>query len=381
MANLFDYIDWRGDLPFSVSPLNEVDCLIFSWLVYAPVDGLVPGEFGKSVTIRELSRSFLATHDLKKILKNSACFTRTSALALKRCGESARYGDLKVSAFINGVDYGSEMQFAAMTVDLGGTFIVAFRGTDDTLIGWKEDFNMCFTGEIPAQAKAKEYLEAAARAVRGHIVTCGHSKGGNLAVYSACKVSKRTRNRIVSVFNFDGPGFGELTDLGEGKNEIFQKTRTFVPEQSIVGMLLDHDENYTVVSSDGQFIFQHDAGTWQVIGPHFVTLESIDPYSEALDITIRNWIKELGDEERETFVNALFGVMLATSSRTLEEINSDILSFASETIKNYNGLPKETKAMLKKIVSLFIKQGTETIKRRKKQLPSENRLKLTQQPQ
>ena len=379
MANIFDYIDWRGDLPLSQSPLNEVDCLVFSWLIYAPFDGLIPDTFdAKPVTLKEASDKFFETHDLDKCLKNSVSFTRTSALALKKLAESKRFGNLLVADFEKITDMEDETQFAAATIlTEAGYSIVTFRGTDDTIIGWKEDFNMCFTGEVPAQRKALEYLEKAAANTKGTLVVCGHSKGGNLAVYSSCKAKSSVRKRVKDIYNFDGPGFGDRTDLGVGKEETFKKVHSFVPEQSIVGMLLDHDNNYTVVRSDGEFIFQHDAGTWQVKGTHFETLERVDKYSAALDDTIKNWILALSEEERAEFVNVLFGVVFTTSSRTLEDINADVFSFATETLKTYSGLPKETRNMVKKIVSMFFKSGSETLKRNAKLGAIEKKEKMT----
>ncbi len=365
MANFFEYIDWRGDLDVKNVPLNEVDFAILSWMIYAPLDDYVTREFDKnSATVNEIGHEFLMSHDLEEILETSTSFTKTSMLTLKELGMSKRFGTLKVVGFEGHTSIEDEIQFAAVTfLTDDNSAVVTFRGTDDTLIGWKEDFNMSFTGEVPAQTRAVEYLERAAANVKGDIYVCGHSKGGNLAIYSVLKASKRIRNRVKAIYNFDGPGFGEMTDLGNAVNEVFAKTYTFVPEQSLVGMLLNHDENYIVVSSSGKLLMQHDLTTWQVFGPAFVRVEALKDSSRLLAETIKNWVSGLDDVEREVFVNALFEVLMSSSSKTLVEINEDVFGYAMNLVKSMTGLPKETKQFLQKIIQEFLKEGGESWKR------------------
>ncbi len=393
MTNFMDYLDWRGDLTFEEAPFNEVDALLLSYLSYVNFDKVLPdwkrADAAPAISLRKAREAFFTMHKLEDFRKDRS-FIRQAPNLMEKIGKTRTFGDIALSCYVDHVDLHEEEQFAALCMDLGKgrhretpedgakeMRFVSFRGTDDTIIGWKEDFNMCFTGEVPAQRKALEYLEKAAANTKGNLVVCGHSKGGNLAVYSSCKAKSSVRKRVKDIYNFDGPGFGDRTDLGVGKEETFKKVHSFVPEQSIVGMLLDHDTNYTVVRSDGEFIFQHDAGTWQVKGTHFETLEKVDKYSAALDDTIKNWILALSEEERAEFVNVLFGVVFATSSRTLEDINADVFSFATETLKTYSGLPKETRNMVKKIVSMFFKSGSETLKRNAKLGAIEKKEKMT----
>lgn len=222
---------------------------------------------------------------------------------------------------------------------------------------------MSFTGEVPAQKRAVKYLEKVAANVKGDLYVCGHSKGGNLAIYSVLKAPKKIRNRVKAIYNYDGPGFGELTDLGNAVDEVYAKTYTFVPEQSLVGMLLNHDENYMVVSSTGKLLLQHDLTTWQVLGPSFVRVEKLKDSSRLLAETIKNWISGLDDVEREVFVNALFDVLMSSSSKTTVEINEDIFGYAMDLVKSMTGLPKETKQFLQKIIQEFVKEGGESWKR------------------
>lgn len=180
MANLIDYLEWRGDLTFEAAAFNEVDSLALSWLSYVAFDGIVPENCSErdAVSIEEAAHLFLLTHNLDKILNQSVSFTRTAALLLKKMAESRRFQNVRLTGFVNYIDYEKETQFAAMTVLLGRqSNCVVFRGTDATLIGWKEDFNMSFLPIVPSQEMALRYLEKAAQAVKGELMITGHSKG------------------------------------------------------------------------------------------------------------------------------------------------------------------------------------------------------------
>ena len=225
MASLFDYLDWRGDLTFDEAEFNEVDSLILAWLSYAALDGIVPSECSESdtITIEEATAQFLKTHDVKKILRETVSFTKTSVLLLQKLAISRRFRSLELTGFINNIDYKKETQFCAMTVLLQkNRYAVVFRGTDEHLISWKEDFNMSFLPVIPAQNLALSYLEETADRIRGRVYVCGHSKGGNLAVYSGVRASYRTRRKIIEIYNHDGPGFYDINGLGDAYEEMLR---------------------------------------------------------------------------------------------------------------------------------------------------------------
>ncbi len=367
MANLFDYLEWRGDIGTNVSPVNEVDCLLFSWLSYVDFEGIVPHEFAGSVTMEEASRIFLERNNLERILSESLSFTRTSGLALKKSAATERFAGLRLMGFRNEIDYDNDSQFAAMTVQIDPkTAVVVFRGTDDTIVGWKEDFNMCFMPQVPAQKKALEYLNEAAGKVRGKLYVCGHSKGGNLAVYSSALVRAKVRDRIVKVYNFDGPGFGDETDLGPGAAELKCRTQSFTPNESIVGMLLNHSNDYTVIRSTQKNIMQHDAASWMVLGKHFVTADEVEVKSQVFDETMKNWLKQMNDEERAEFIDAFFKILSANEAKTTVDISSDVFKSVTGMMKEYNHLSKEARNMLKKFTGAFIKEGGESIIKRRK---------------
>lgn len=368
MANLFDYLEWRGDLTFEQAPLNEVDNLIFSWLSYAAFDGVVSEEFTEEpLTIKEAEELFFQTHDLNKILKETVSFTKTSALLLKHLSNSKRFCDVKIMGFVNRIDYVQETQFCAMVylIDEKLSYVV-FRGTDDTLVGWKEDFNMTFLPVIPAQKMALDYLEKAAEHTKGTLIVGGHSKGGNLAIYAGVKCSAKTRKRIQKIYNNDGPGFRTLEDLGEHYQEMLPKIETYVPQSSVVGMLLEREGDYVVVKSTAWGINQHDVVSWEVIGPHFVTAEALSETSLLLSQTLRSWLDSVTTEEREHFVEALYGILEMTQAKTTEDLNAEKHLVANTIIKNYGSIDKQTKLMLSKTIRALFKAGNQVIRSKKK---------------
>ena len=369
VANLFEYLEWRGDLTFEQSELNEVDSLILSWFSYTALDGIVPADCSElnTITIKEAAEQFFLTHDLDKILNESISFTRSCALLLQKLAQTPRFQSLRLTGFVNHIDYQQETQFCAVTVLLRkNRTVVVFRGTDDTLIGWKEDFNMSFLPVIPAQSMALSYLENVAEQIKGKLYVTGHSKGGNLAIYAGVRSSYRVRKRILTIFNNDGPGFYDLKGLGNSYEEMLPKIKTYVPESTIVGMLLERSGDYTVVKSSQKWLYQHDAMSWEVMGTHFVTLETISPASETFRDIVQGWLKGLSKEERERFVDTLYGILETTQAKSLEDLNAEKGKIANLVLREITELDKETRGMLTKIIGTLFKEGNLALKSSKR---------------
>lgn len=365
MAGLFDYLDWRGDLTFDEAEFNEVDSMILAWLSYAALDGIVPAECSETdtITIEKASEQFLKTHDVDKILREHVSFTKTSVLMLQKLAASERFRNLRLTGFVNQIDYKKEAQFCAMTVLLQkNRYAVVFRGTDDNLISWKEDFNMSFLPIIPAQNMALSYLEDVSDRIRGKLYVCGHSKGGNLAVYAGVRASYRTRRKILEIYNHDGPGFYDLNSLGDAFEEMLPKIHSFVPETAVVGMLLEPVGEHNVVKSSNKGILQHDAMSWEVLGPNFVTVDSVSDTSRMVNDILKNWLKETSNEERATFVDTLYKILDATQAKNLDDLNAEKGRIANVVLKEIGGLSKETKTMLGKTISALFKEGNQVIK-------------------
>ena len=316
MRDMFDYLLWRGDLPFDRDPVNSVDALIFSTLVYLDFSGIVSGDFQGAMPLRAVAEELLALPDASQ-----RCRVKNDLKLLEAAAKTERFGAARMVFYRNEVIPQMESQFAAVTWLLAdGTAMLCFRGTDNTLVGWKEDFNMSFQEPVPAQEKALHYTRAFARIHDLPLRLCGHSKGGNLAVYAAARCTPEEQNRILEVYNNDGPGFtgGLMTD--PGYRAMVPKIRTYVPQSSVVGMLLEHEEPYTVIHSRQVGIMQHDPYSWEVLGSRFETVEEITGDSKFLNQTIKTWLAGKSMAERNEFVDTVFDLLSSGSADNTRQI-------------------------------------------------------------
>ena len=316
MTNVLDYIKWRGDLTFSQDGPNEVDALIFSALAYIRYGGAVEEKPEEPVTLREAANAFLEREDYAGRIR-----TKNDLELLRTAGQSIRFGLSKICGYTDRYIPEEETQFAAMSflLDDGSAFI-AFRGTDETLVGWKEDFNMSFQEVIPSQKLAQQYIEGFARQCSMSMRICGHSKGGNLAVFGAARSPQEVQQRIVEVYNNDGPGFSEFLMGDQGYREIVPRIRTFVPQSSVIGMLLEHEEPYTIIRSNQVSILQHEIYSWEVVGKSFVPMEEITVDSRFLNLTIKNWANQMTVEERNQVVDTLYALLNSGDVKTAADI-------------------------------------------------------------
>ena len=363
MANILDYLDWRGDLTLSASPFNEVDALLLAELSFIEFEGIVPPpELGRGLRLRDAAEAYFA-HRKKRSADMGVLVPGDIPAMLRAMADSRRFGDLTVNAFEERIDEALEQQFAAVTLDLGdGTVFVSFRGTDDTLVGWKENLNMSFLAEVPAQERAVRYLERIARQYPDRKLRVGgHSKGGNLAIYSAVKCAEATQDRIVGVYNNDGPGFlNDLSATAEHRR-IADRIHTVVPQSSVVGMLLEHEKNVQVVHSTYGGIMQHDGFSWEVRGARFVHLNDFSREGKLFDDTLDAWANALSPQQRESFADALYEVLTATGARTLSELSGEKLKSAISILKSYKSLDRETREALSGAFKLLLRIGAKSV--------------------
>jgi len=302
LEDLFDYLRWRGDLTFTQVPPGPVDALIFSALSYISFGAIVEDAPGHSITLQDASEEFLQLEDAQ-----SRCRIKTDLTLLMAAGDTRRFGKTRLVNYRSILIPEEDTQFAAITylLDEGSVFI-AFRGTDYSLTGWKEDFNMSFQESVPAQRLAANYAGEIAGKYPGKIYLGGHSKGGNLAVFAGVKVPVDVRSRIEAIFNQDGPGFTDYVMQDPVYLQMIPKIHTIIPQSSVIGMLLEHGEPYTVVKSKQIGLLQHDPYSWVLRGPEFVPVEEISEQSRFLDLTIKNWLAEMSIQERNEIVDAVF---------------------------------------------------------------------------
>lgn len=353
MAGIIDYIKWRGDLDFNASPFNPVDNLIISELSYMKFADILRETDG--LPLKDVASLYLdsSVNNLGLLL------TGDFNLLLELMAKSCRYGDLILKECVEIIDETVETQFSAMTVELStDVAYIVFRGTDDTLVGWKEDFKMSFLDVVPAQKEAVTYVNRVAVDYGYNAIYIGgHSKGGNLAVYSAIHGNEAVKDKIITIFNNDGPGFKQqLLDSKEYK-DIANRVLTFIPQSSIVGMLLEHEESYQVVQSSQKGALQHDGFSWKVMGADFVYLTDVDDDSIMVDMTIKKVLNTLDLEQREAFTNTIFDIISVNENRTLVDIRKDGLKSLYTISKNYKRLDKNTKKAIHETVSLLFGEG------------------------
>ena len=314
MGNLLDYLAWRGDLSLDRVPFGPVDGLVLSVLSYVHFDGPAQGE--EPVPLGEVAEEYLALPAARR----GRCRCETDLALLRALADSPRFARLGLCRCADRFVPKEETQFAALTVLLDdGSAFLALRGTDGTLVGWKEDFNLSFLDVVPAQLEAADYVQTFAAGFSGPLRLGGHSKGGNLAVAGAALAGMKARDQIRSVWSFDGPGLNAYLLARPGYSELLTRIRSFVPKSSVVGLLLAHEEPYTVVDSDQEGLFQHDPYSWQVQGPGFVRLEEVDPGSRLIDRTLKNWLAGLTNAQREAVVDTLYELLSSGDATTVKE--------------------------------------------------------------
>lgn len=304
MTNILDYIKWRGDLTFRQDPFNAVDALILSSLVYIRFEDITRPDSRKDIDLYTAAEAFLK---LDKPEEHARMPQDVQLLRL--AADSARFSSIRIVGYGSTFAPDEDTQFAAISFELGdGTLCAAFRGTDNTMVGWKEDFNMTYLESVPAQRLAMGYVMDLHHNFHGGIRLCGHSKGGNLAVYAASMCAPQVQSTILEVYNFDGPGFTEHMLQEDGYRTVVPKIHSYVPQSSIIGMMLEHGEAFTVIHSDGIGVFQHDNYTWEVMGKELVPMEHVTPDSVFVNATLKEWLAEMTPEEREQFVDSLFSL-------------------------------------------------------------------------
>ena len=350
MPNMMDYLTWRGDLSLAASPWNQVDGLILASFSYNDLGGQAGGANG--ITLREMAPQL----DLRERKLNA--YGRQWCALLYAMADTERFGGMRIHHYEDRIDPAQEMQFSALTAELSdGQTYIAFRGTDNTLVGWREDFAMSYESPVPAQEAALAYLEAAGRRSTGPLLVGGHSKGGNLAAYAAAWVSPDIQKRIRAVYSFDGPGLDEETITSAGYERIRPAVWSVVPQSSVVGLLMHHHQEYTVVRSTALGLMQHDAFTWQVEGPRFLELPGVDRSSRLMDETLHQWLRACTPEQRRAFMDAVFSVMESTGAPTLAAMGEERLKSAAAILGATRAMDPDVRKMCLHLLRQFVSIG------------------------
>lgn len=350
MSTIMDYITYYKDKRFDEIPFNDVDALILAEFSYIELDDLLRKE-NMPITLGELGDIYFSKVTKEKMKGRAKLYRETYDL-FEAMKDTKRFKDLMITNYICEVDL--EKQFCAMTFRNGKKWTyIAFEGTDSSIIGWKEDFALSHTFPVLSQKMALHYLEEEVRFLDQCVYVGGHSKGGNLALASSLKSSSFVRHRLKAIYNFDGPGLREKEYRSLNYSKIKPKIKMFVPSESMVGMLLNHDLHYQVVKSNIKGMWQHDAFTWECFGSVFIP-DQLSRKSIQFSTSMKKFLEEIPDDERLEFVEAFFSIFDKSGISNTEHITLSKILKCISCIGDLTA-DKKMKEKLKKIFNILLK--------------------------
>ncbi|MCD7806273.1 MAG: DUF2974 domain-containing protein [Lachnospiraceae bacterium] len=320
-ANIISYLRTYGQESFQQRAFNGVDALILCQFSYLKFNGIIPEvrDFPAMVTLLDIWRN----QNRERMFYDTRFEEENRALA-EQLLLSGRFRQVRFGLFTDFVDEGKKVQFSTLTCVLeDGSVKVIYRGTDESLAGWREDMDMAFTYPVPGQEMSSRYLEHVAGLLTGPLDILGHSKGGNLAVYAAMNADEAVLGRIGTIYNMDGPGFKKGVCQMELFDKVAPKIRKFIPRSSLVGMILENFGDYQVVDSNAVGLLQHFPSSWSVEGTDFVYLEKLDEPQRMINDSVREWLDRLSEEEQRDFVDTLFEILQASGVSDLVEFTQD----------------------------------------------------------
>ena len=352
MSTIFDYLDYVAYDSIYDRPFKELDILALTELTYLPFDRIVPQGDTTNIEVR--------LSDAVELVDRTTDFIVTDQhlQLVDDLATSKRFKNLKLLNYVDEYDPDVQKQFAAMTYRLTmDVYLVVFRGTDDTLIGWKEDFHMTYMDHVPSQRRAASYLQHVMNEFpKGRFMVAGHSKGGNLAAYACSYLPDHLIERVDAIYCYDAPGLNKSIIETEGYQRIAHLVHRFVPQGSIVGMMLEVPEPATIVKSRafGGFA-QHDAFTWMVEKDGFVTLDQTSPDSQQTDETLKQWVRETSADERKKFFDTFFGIFLDAGITSINDLmNLKNFSKIKDIFQNAQDLDPTEREMLERLAKQLI---------------------------
>lgn len=362
IENILTYVETYRDTDFSQMPFQVIDGLILSQVSYYNYrkSPFVRTDFSIPLAL------FYQNCNPEKIL-NHTITTDGDRVLIEALKPGGRHGNLRASNYVDVIDDAHGIQFSAITFELGNEeYYIAFRGTDNTVTGWKEDLNLSYLDVVPAQKAALQYAMHICGEFAGNFYIGGHSKGGNLAVYAAMNLPEPYKNRILEVHDFDGPGFMKEVYQAREYQEIRPLIRKYVPQSSIVGMMWERDDNYVVVHSDEKGLMQHDPFSWTIRGTAFVFEEEVDASSRYMKRTLERWVEELSSEEREQFIELIFDVIFDSGINQFYELTEELLQkiqLMAEGIKDMTEEERKlVRSAVKQLLLISVKEIPQRIK-------------------
>ncbi len=359
MADLFEYLKWRGDLSFADVRLGEIDSIIFAMMSYIDFGGLCESEEPEALC--KVLRDYCAGEQYDSVNLGFLMPSKQINKMVCMAAVSGRFGKVKIGDFIAETDSEAGYQFCAMTFHLPGRQLaVVYRGTDDSIAGWREDCRLSFLDEVPAQRMAVEYLcRVAEKYPEGRISLMGHSKGGNLSLYAAANCPEAVQKRLGKAYCHDGPGLSRRMVASEGFRRVERKLRVFIPQSSYIGIMFEKGEKYTVIKSNGKGPFQHDPYSWELDGPMYVRLPELSKWGKKNEEQFRATMLKMSAAEKEEMVETLFSIIHSTGAETLSDFTERGVKNLIALAKSYTGLDKEKREMMLTLVLKLFDIGIE----------------------
>lgn len=348
MRNIIHYVE-NEVRTIDEKKFNTVDSLVLSQVTNFLYDDLVGSLYNLKPPI--FFKDLLKAEYFERMFR-SFIWPKKNKQLLFALAASPRFRDIEINYYVSKIDVDKEKQFSATTFIINNEFAyLGFRGTDTTVVGWKEDFNMAFVSPIPSQLEGIEYVNTISKLLPHKLYIGGHSKGGNIAVYSSMNCDSDIKPRIENIYSHDGPGFRAEIIKSEEFKSIKNKINKTISYSSLVGILLENHEHYHVVKSSGVGgIMQHDPFWWEVGKDDFVYLNELSSKSKYVNKTLNTWLSQISDKKRKQFIEALFDILNSTKCETITDIAGNWKSNLPIILDAIKNMDEEEKIL---IIELF----------------------------
>ena len=355
MGNLITYVQQYEAQTFKAKSFTDIDVLVLTEIAYLPFDGIVPSTFNvtEAISIQKLGKEFEKIKD-KEHEKNPFMITNERIQLLEVVSKSQRFKDIKVFGFMNDINDELTKQFAAVCYQWKeDSRWIIFRGTDESLTGWKEDFMMTYSDLIPAQTDAIEYLRKQAATFSGTLNVSGHSKGGNLSLYASAMQEEDIQNRIQQIYCWDSPGVHRSILGTEGYQRVVSKAKRYIPQDSIVGLMLESQVPYHIIESQGSGISQHSALMWNIEEDHFIELTELTRNSQLTDQTFKQWTETVADEDLKLFFDTFFELFFEMGVETVNDVYYNFRMYMQKFFEKAYQMDTEKREILLRVGRLL----------------------------
>ena len=355
MGNLITYVQQYEAQTFQEKSLTDIDILVLTEIAYLPFDEIVSSSFEEkaAISLNQLGKEFETIKE-KEHKNNPFMITKERIQLLDVVSKSQRYKDIKVFGFMNDIDDEQTKQFAAVCYqwEEESRWII-FRGTDESLTGWKEDFMMTYSDLIPAQIDAIEYLRKQAELFSGRLNISGHSKGGNLSLYASAMQEEDIQHRIQQIYCWDAPGVHRSILNTEGYQRVVSKAKRYIPQDSIVGLMLESQVPYHIIESQGSGISQHSALMWNIEDDHFVELTELTRNSQLTDQTFKQWTEVVSDEDLKLFFDTFFELIFEMGVETVNDVYYNFRMYMRQFFEKAYQMDTEKREILLRVGRLL----------------------------